>query len=162
MNKEFKNRIDQYKNVGLEMQNLQICNQSFSTRAVLDESLELSAFKNVSLLDLHFTNVDFVSSFFYECSFKNSIFDRTLFRAAQFKNWSLENCVLRNFNLIKVDVRKTIFDNCSFKKVETGSLAKGGFESYNFLRTNFNGFDFGSLIETAVVDSEFCKFNKPI
>ena len=162
MNKEFKNVIDQYKNGRLETQNLQIRNESFSTGAVLDESLELSSFRNVSLLDLNFTNVDFASSFFYGCSFKNCIFDRTLFRDAQFKNCSLKNCCLRNCNLIKVDFRETTFDKCSFEKAETASLAQAWFESCHFLETNFNGFDFGSLIETAVVDSKFSKFNKSI
>jgi len=162
MNKEFKNRIDQYKNGELEMQNLQICNQSFSTGAISDEFLELSSFRNVSLINLLFTNVDFASSFFNDCSFKNCIFDRTLFRDAEFKNCSLKNCCLKNCNLIKVDFRETTFDKCSFEKAETVSLSKGWFESCHFLETNFNGFDFGSLIETAVVDSKFSKFNKSI
>jgi len=153
MNKELKNVIDQYKNGRLETQNFQIRNESFSTAAVLDESLELSSFRNVNLLDLNFTNVDFASSFFTECSFKNCIFDKTLFRDAEFKNCSLKNCCLRNCNLIKVYF---------FEKAETGSLAQAWFESCHFLETSFNGFDFGSLIQTSVVDLKFSKFNKSI
>ena len=71
MNKELKNVIDQYKNGRLERQNLQIHNESLSTGAVSDESLELSAFRNVSLINLHFTNVDFASSVVSGCSFKD-------------------------------------------------------------------------------------------
>lgn len=43
-----------------------------------------------------------------------------------------------------------------------GSLSKAWFESCHFIETNFNGFDFGSLIATAVEDSIFSKFNKSI
>ena len=149
--------MDRYKNGLLETRNLQIWNQSFLTEALSDESLELSSFRNGSLINLHFT-----SSFFNECSFKNCIFDRTLFRDAQFKNCSLKNCCLKNCNLIQVDFRETTFDKCSFKKSEIASLAKAWFESCHFLETNVNGFDFGSLIEPAVVNSKFSKFNKSI
>ena len=36
------------------------------------------------------------------------------------------------------------------------------FESCDFLDTNFKGFEGMSLIQTAVVDSKFSKFNKSI
>jgi len=45
---------------------------------------------------------------------------------------------------------------------ERGSLSKAWFESCHFIETNFNGFNFGSLIATAVKDSKFSKFNKTI
>ena len=60
MNNKLKNVIDQYKNDRFETQNLHIRNESFSPGAVLDESLELSSVRNVSLFDLNFISVDFV------------------------------------------------------------------------------------------------------
>ena len=50
----------------------------------------------------------------------------------------------------------------SFEKAEKGSLSKAWFESCHFIETNFNGFNFGSLIATAVEDCKFYKFNKTI
>lgn len=141
---------------------LKIRNESFSTEAILDEKLWFSSFKNVSFLDFNFTNVDFSSSFFDECSFQNCIFNRADFRDTEFQNCSLENCCLRNCDLIKADFRETTFDKSSFEKADSGNLTKAWFESCHFLETNFNGFDFGSLIPTAVVDSKFSKFNKSI
>jgi uncharacterized protein YjbI with pentapeptide repeats len=162
MNKDFQNIINQYRTGQLE--DFQIRNQSFSTGTIANEALELSVFINVNFLDVNFTNVDFASSFFTDCSLQNCIFDRTLLRDAQFRNCSLKNCCLRNCNLIKADFRETIFDNCSFEKTEEekGNLAKAWFESCHFLETNFNGFGIVPLIETAVVDSKFSKFNKSI
>jgi len=64
--------------------------------------------------------------------------------------------------LIKVDFFETTFEKCCFEKAETGSLAQAWFESCHFFETSFNGFDFGSLIQTSVVDSKFFKFNKSI
>ena len=59
-------------------------------------------------------------------------------------------------------LQKRLFDKCCFEKVEKGSLVKGWFESCDFLDTNFKGFEGMSLIQTAMVDSKFFKFNKPI
>ena len=165
MTKNFQNLINQYKSNRVATQKLEILkinNESFSTEAICDEFLELSSFKNVSFLDFKFTNVDFGGSFFNECSFQNCIFDRTLFRDTEFQNCSLKNCHLKNCNLAKVTSEKSTFDKCSFEKAERGSLTKAWFESCHFIETNFNGFDFGSLIQTAVVDSKFSKFNKSI
>ena len=111
---------------------------------------------------MNFTNVDFGSSFFQKCLFKNCIFDGTSLQEAEFKNCSLINCQIRNCNLSKVDFTETTFDKCCFEKIEKGSLVKGWFESWYFLETNFNGFEGMSLIQTAVVDSKFSKFNKSI
>ena len=157
MNNQFKNIIDQYKNG-----QLQVRNQIFSTETILDGFLVLSSFTNVNFLDLKLTNVDFDSSFFDNCSFENCNFDGTAFRDATFGNCKFKNCLLKNCNFVKAEFEETKFDNCSFEKAEGGSLSKAWFESCHFIETNFNGFNFGSLIATAVEDSKFSKFNKTI
>ena len=157
MNNKFKNMIDQHKNGQTKF-----CNESFSAETILDEFIGLSSFTNVNFLDLNLTNVDFDSSFFDDCSFENCNFDTTLFRDASFLNCNFKNCSLKNCNFIKAEFEEIKFDNCSFEKAERGSLSKAWFESYHFIETNFNGFNFGSLIATAVEDSKFSKFNKTI
>lgn len=147
MNNQLKNIIDQYKNGQLKVRN-----KSFSTETILDEFIGLSSFTNVNFLDLNLTHVDFGLSFFDDCSFENCNFDTTLFREASFLN-----C-----NFIKAEFEEIKFDNCSFEKAERGSLSKAWFESCHFIETNFNGFNFSSLIATAVEDSKFSKFNKTI
>ena len=72
------------------------------------------------------------------------------------------NCQIKNYNLSRVNFTETTFDKCSFEKAKKGSLVKGWFESCHFLETNFDGFEGMSLIQTAVVDSKFSKFNKSI
>ena len=74
-------------------------------------------------------------------------FDETAFRDATFLNCKFKNCSLKN---------------CSFEKAKRGSLSKAWFESCHFIETNFNHFNFGSLIATTVKDSKFSKFNKTI
>lgn len=162
MNQDFQNIINQYRAGQLE--GFRIRNQSFSTGTIANEALTSCVFINVNFLDVNFTNVGFASSFFTDCSLQNCIFDRTSLRDAEFRNCSLKNCCLRNCNLTKADFTETIFDNCSFEKTEEGkgNLAKAWFESCHFLETNFNGFGIVTLIETAVVDSKFSKFNKSI
>ena len=54
------------------------------------------------------------------------------------------------------------FDKCCFAKVEKGSLVKGWFKSCDVFDTDFKGFEERALIQTAVVDSKFSKFNKSI
>lgn len=157
MNNQLKNIIDQYKNGQLKVRN-----KSFSTETILDEFIGLSSFTNVNFLDLNLTNVDFGLSFFDDCSFENCNFDTTLFREASFLNCNFKNCSLKNCNFIKAEFEEIKFDNCSFEKAERGSLSKAWFESCHFIETNFNGFNFGSLIATAVEDSKFSKFNKTI
>lgn len=98
MNK-FKNIIYQYKNGQTK-----VCNESFSTEAITDQSLQCSSFCNVTFLDLNLTNVKFTLSY---------------------------------------------FNDCFFEKYKKKSLSKAWFESCHFLETNFNGFDFGSLIATS-------------
>jgi uncharacterized protein YjbI with pentapeptide repeats len=162
MKKSLQDRIDDYKNGLLETRNLQIRNEKFLTEVICDENLYASFFKNLSLLDLNFTNVSFDSSFFIECSFKNCIFENTSFQEAQFENCNLINCQIKNSNLAKVDFTETTFDKCCFERIEKGSLVKGWFESCDLFETNFKGFDGIPLIQTAVVDSKFSKFNKSI
>jgi len=157
MKNPLQNMIDLFTNGLLETQNLQISNENFLDEIICNERLFSSSFKNASLLNLNFTNVDFGSSFFQNC-----IFDRTSLQEAEFKNCSLINCRIRNCNLSKVDFTETTFDKCCFEKIEKGSLVKGWFESCHFLETNFNGFEKVTLIQTAVVDSKFSKFNKSI
>jgi uncharacterized protein YjbI with pentapeptide repeats len=94
--------------------------------------------------------------------FKNCIFESTSFQDAEFKNCNLINCQIKNFNLTRVDFTETTFDKSCFEKGEKRCLVKGWFESCDFLATNFKGFDGMSLIQTAVVDSKFSKFNKLI
>lgn len=110
----------------------------------MDEFLGLSSFTSVNFLDLNLTNVDFDSSFFDDHSFENCNFDTTLFRETSFLNCNFTNCSLKNYIFIKA---------------ERWSLSKAWFESCHFIETNFNGFDFGSLIATAIEDSIFSKFN---
>jgi hypothetical protein len=57
---------------------------------------------------------------------------------------------------------KIALNKCSFKKCKTGILTKAWFKSYYFLETDFSCFNGPSLIQTVLVDSEFCKFNKSI
>ena len=162
MNKSLQNIIDRYKNGLLETQNLQISNEKFLTEVICDERLNSSSFKNLSLINLNFTNIDFESSFFKECLFKNCIFESTSLQDAEFENCNLINCQIKNCNLTRVDFTETTFDKCYFEKVEKGCLVKGWFEACDFLATNFKGFEGMSLIQTAVVDSKFSKFNKSI
>ena len=162
MSKSLQNMIDCYREGLIETPNLQIINENFSDGTICNERLFSSTFKNSSLLNLNFTNVNFESSFFQKCLFKNCIFDYTSLQEAEFKNCSLINCLIKNCNLSDVDFTETTFDKCSFEKVEKGSLVKGWFESCHFLDTNFKGFEGMPLIQTAVVDSKFSKFNKSI
>ena len=157
MNNQLKNIIDQYKNSQLKVRN-----KSFSAETILDEFIGLSSFTNVNFLDLNLTNVDFDSSFFKECLFKNCIFESTSLQDAEFENCNLINCQIKNCNLTRVDFTETTFNKCCFEKVEKGCLVKSWFESCNFLATNFKGFEGMSLIQAAVVDSKFSKFNKSI
>ena len=55
-----------------------------------------------------------------------------------------------------------IFDQCCFEKVKKGSLVKDWLELCDFLNTSFKNFNDMLLIETAMVDSKFSKFNKSI
>ena len=64
MNKSLQDIIDYYKNGLLETRNLQISNEKFLTEVICDERLRSSSFKNLSLINLNFTNIDFGSSFF--------------------------------------------------------------------------------------------------
>lgn len=162
MKKEFKKLIDKYKSDRSETKIFQIRNESFLTEAIVDEFLELSSFINVNFLDLNFTNVDFASSFFRECSFENCSFDRTLFDSTEFENCSLKNCCFRDCNLVKTGFTEITFDKCLFEGTEESNLGKSWFESCYFLETNFNDFNLGSLLQAAVVDSKFSKFNKSI
>lgn len=162
MTKSLQNMIDRYKNGLLETRNLQISNEKFLTEVICDERLGSSSFKNLSLINLKFTNIDFDSSFFKECLFKNCIFESTSFQNAEFENCNLINYQIKNSNLARVDFTETTFDKCCFEKVDKGCLVKGWFESCDFLATNFKGFERMSLIQTAVVDSKFSKFNKSI
>ena len=162
MNKSLQNIIDRYKNGLLETQNLQISNEKFLTEIIYDERLDSSSFKNLSLINLNFTNIDFESSFFKECLFKNCIFESTSLQDAEFENCNLINCQIKNCNLTRVDFTETTFDKCCFEKVEKGCLVKGWFEACDFLATNFKGFEGMSLIQAAVIDSKFSKFNKSI
>ena len=157
MNNKFKNIMDQYRNGQLKVRN-----ESFSTETILDGFLALSSFTNVNFLDLNLTNVDFDSSFFDDCSFENCNFDGTVFRDATFLNCKFKNCSLKNCNFVKAEFEEIKFESCSFQKAERGSLSKAWFESCHFIETNFDGFNFGSLIATAVEDSKFSKFNKTI
>jgi len=149
MTHTLKDIIDHYKNGLRETRNLQISNEKFLTKVICDERLDSSSFKNLSLINLNFTNIDFESSFFKECLFKNCIFESTSFQDAEFENCNLINCQIKNCNLTRVDFTETTFE-------------KGWFESCDFLDTNFKGFEGMSLIQTAVVDSKFSKFNKSI
>ena len=162
MIESLQNTIDRYNNGLLDTRNLQISNKQFLTESISDKRLTSSVFKNSSLINLNFTTVNFASSFFEECLFENCIFDLTSFKATEFENCSLRNCQMRNCNLAQVSFTETIFDTCCFEKVEQGCLAKGWFESCDFRNTHFEGFEGISLIETAVVDSKFSKFNKSI
>ena len=78
------------------------------------------------------TNIEFILSYFDEAAFIN----------CKFKNCSLKNS--------------------SFEKAERGNLSKAWFESCHFIETNFNSFNFGSLITTIVEDCKFSKFDKTI
>lgn len=103
-----------------------------------------------------------MESFFDDCSFQNCNFDRTLFREASFLNCNFKNYSLKNCNFIKAEFEEIKFDKCSFEKAERGSLSKAWFESYHFIEIKWYDFDFGSLITTAVENSNFYKFNKSI
>ena len=162
MNKSLQDIIDNYKNGLLETRNLQIRNEKFLTEVICDERLYSSYFENLSLINLNFTNINFESSFFKECLFKNCIFESTSLQDAEFENCNLINCQIKNSNLTRVDFTETTFDKCCFEKVEEGCLVKGWFESCNFLDTNFKGFEGMPLLQTALVDSKFSKFNKSI
>lgn len=157
MNNQLKTILDQYKNGQLK-----VCNKNFSTETILDKFMTFSSFTNVNFLDLNFTNVDFELSFFDDCSFENCNFDTITFREASFVNCNFKNCSLKNCNFVKADFDEIKFDNCSFEKAERGNLSKAWFESCHFIETNFNGFDSGSVIATAVKNSNFSKFNKSI
>lgn len=52
------------KNSLLETRNLQISNEKFLTEVICDEHLDSFFFRNLSLINLNFTNIDFESSFF--------------------------------------------------------------------------------------------------
>lgn len=80
----------------------------------------------------------------------------------RFLNCKFKNCSLKNCSFVKAEFEGIKFESCSFEKAERGSLSKAWFESCHFIETNFNGFNFGSLIATAVEDSKFSKFNKTI
>ena len=142
MNNKFKNMIDQHKNGQTKF-----CKESFSNEGFIGKSLQCYSFTNINFLDLNLTNIKFTLSYFDDCSFENCNFDGTVFRDATFLSCKFKNCSLKN---------------CSFEKAERGSLSKAWFESYHFIETNFNGFNSGSLIATAVEDSKFSKFNKTI
>ena len=64
MNKSLQNIIDRYKNGLLDPRNLQISNKKFLTEVICDERLDSSSFKNLSLINLNFTNIDFYVKFF--------------------------------------------------------------------------------------------------
>ena len=64
MNKSLQNIIDRYKNGLLDPRNLQISNEKFLTEVICDERLDSSSFKNLSLINLNFTNIDFYVKFF--------------------------------------------------------------------------------------------------
>lgn len=162
MNKSLQNMIDHYNDGLLETRNLQISNEKFLGEIICDERLNSSSFRNLSLINVNFTNIDFESSFFKECLFKNCIFESISFQDAEFENCNLRSCQIKNSNLTRVDFTEMTFDKCCFEKVEKGSLVKGWFESCNFFATDFQGFEPMSLIQTAVVNSKFSKFNKSI
>ena len=94
--------------------------------------------------------------------FKNCIFESISFQDAEFENCNLRNCQIKNSNLTRIDFTEMTFNKCCFEKVEKGSLVKGWFESCDFFDTDFKGFEEMSLIQTAVVNSKFSKFNKSI
>lgn len=163
MNKSLQKIIDKYKNGLLETHNLQIKNQEFSTEVIFDEeNLAGSCFTNLRLTNLEFTNVNFESSYFVQCLFKNCIFENTFFTKAQFLNCNLINCQIKDCDFKDADFRETTFDKCNFEKVHTGSLTKSWFELCDFIDTNFINCDAGSLLQTAVVDSKFSRFDKSI
>lgn len=73
---------------------------------------------------------------------------------------SIENNIeVIEWNFPNIDNRETVFDKCCFEVIEEGSVVKGWFESCHFIETNFNGV---KVIQAAVVDSKFSKFNKSI
>ena len=162
MEKKLENIIHRYTNGLLETQNLQIIDENFSNENIHNEYLFSSTFKNSSLLNLNFTKVNFESSFFQKCVFDNCVFDLSSFSDSEFQNCILRNCQIMNCNLSQIEFTETTFEKCCFERIEKGSLVKGWFESCHFIDTNFKGFEGISLIQTAVVDSKFSKFDKSI
>ena len=163
MTKTLKNLIESYKNGTQNTSNLQIIYKKFLNETICDERLFGSTFKKVNLTNVNFTNVNFKSSFFQDCVFKDCIFDSTALLASEFKNCSLVNCQIKDCELAKSVFTRTTFDKCQFARTKNGGgLAKGWFESCHFLETTFDGFRGISIMQTAVVDSKFTKFNKSI
>ena len=158
MNQQLQKLIHAHKN----KQNLKIKNQIFLNEIIKDEQLIIPYFEKSNFTNINFINIRFESSFFNQCSFENCKFDNISLRNAQFESCNLINCNLINCNLRQVDFTRTTFDKCEFKKLENGSLLQGWFESCHFIETNFNDFDAISLIQTALVDSKFTKFQKSI
>lgn len=162
MNKSLQSIIDHYKNGQIETRNLQVKNEKFLTEVIRDERLLSSSFKNLRLINLNFTNVNFNSSFFTECLFENCIFEGGSLQDAEFENCKMINCQIINCNLTRVDFTETTFNKCCFEKVKKGCLVKAWFESCDFINTNFKDFEGMPLVQTAVVDSTFSKFDKSI
>lgn len=162
MNKSLQSIIDHYKNGQIETRNLQVKNEKFLTEVIRDERLVSSSFKNLRLINLNFTNVNFNSSFFTECLFENCIFEGGSLQDAEFENCKMINCQITNCNLTRVDFTETTFNKCCFEKVKKGCLVKAWFESCDFINTNFKDFEGMPLVQTAVVDSTFSKFDKSI
>jgi hypothetical protein len=50
-----------------------------------------------------------------------------------------------NYNLSKILFKETNFVNCQFVQFQKRSLIKASFESYQFIKTNFDGFGGMSL-----------------
>ena len=145
-----------------EKRRLIIENDKFFDEIITTELYFPLTFKTSNLTNLKFQNVNFEGSLFLDCVLKNCIFNSAFLDNAQFFNCTLLNCQIINSSLTDATFMETTFEKCCFEKAEKSSLVKAWFESCHFIETNFNGFDIIPLIQTAIVDSKFSKFNKSI
>jgi uncharacterized protein YjbI with pentapeptide repeats len=163
MNKLLVNEIKDYLLRDSERTGFRISHKTFSNEEISNcRILYLSNFKEVIFLNVNFSEINFESSFFKECVFKNCVFDKVSFSQNEFEDCKLINCQIKDCDLSNITFTKTVFDNSCFTRTETGSLTKAWFESCHFLETDFNGFNLLSVIQAAVVDSKFSKFDKSI
>ena len=66
MERTLQSIIDRYKNNLLETPNLQISKENFSDETICDKMLYFSTFKDLSLINLNFTNIHFESIVVFE------------------------------------------------------------------------------------------------
>ena len=109
-------------------------------------------FSNHNLADFKFSNCDFI-----ECDLSNVKLNQTAFRDVNFKNCKMmglnfedahsfnisfrfEDCILDHSSFYQLDIRKTIFKNCSLKEVDftETNLSSSFFDNSNLINAVFD------------------------